>query len=199
MRDNALAVLSRDAFEVFDPDIEKKLRFTLPIEELDAGLVEDAIDTKPGFAKDDDSPLTFAFNSDQSFQGDYSVSQSAFARIERIGTSEVDLDHDSQSDFLITPSRHAAIAAVSSDGTELWKRRLPMMFEVAGVRSRYPKEGMTNEAIVGITPVEDLDNDGTTDLVINAALFDPSGFSRPYIFTLREATVPTPHYTFCPR
>ncbi len=184
MRDNVLAVLSEDTFEVFDPDIEKKLRFTLPIEELDAGLVEDATDTKSVLAKDDDPPLTFAFNADQAFQGDYSVSQSAFARIERIGTSDVDLNQDSQSDFLITAARHAAIAAVSSDGTVLWKRRLPMTFEVAGARSRYSKQGMTNEAIVGITPAEDLDNDGTPDLVINAALFDPSGFSRPYIFTL---------------
>lgn len=209
MHDNALAVLGKDTFEVFNPPSallltpaaspgstgargeeslaeasQKRVRFTLPIKELDAGLVEDPTNTRSGSGKDDDPPLTFAFDADQPFQGDYSVARSAFARIERISTSEVDLNQDSQSDFLITAARHAAIAALSSDGTVLWKRRLPMTFEIAEARSRYPKQGMTNEAIVGITPVNDLDSDGTPDLVINAALFEPSGFSRPYIFTL---------------
>lgn len=184
MRDQSLAVLGKDAFEVFDPGIEPKPRFRLPIEELDAGLAEVATDSNSGTAKDDDPPLTFAFDTDQAFQGDYSVSQSAFARIERIGTSPVDLNQDGKSDFIVTAARHAAIAAIASDGMVLWKQRLPMSFELAGARSRYPKEGMTNEAIVGVTPVNDINNDGTSDLVINAALFDPSGFSRPFIFTL---------------
>lgn len=184
MRDQSLAVLGKDAFEVFDPSTQPKLRFSLPIEELDAGLAEEATNSKSGTAKEDDPLLTFAFDADQVFQGDYSVSQSAFARIERVSTSPVDLNKDGETDFIVTAARYAAIAAISSDGMVLWKRRLPMSFELAGVRSRYPKQGMPNEAIVGITPVDDIDGDGTPDLVINAALFDPSGFSRPFIFTL---------------
>ena len=208
MGDRALAVLGKDTFEVFDPPnaphkappltrstgargeknmawtTQEAVRFSLPIKELDAGIAEEVTDSKSGYSKDDDPPLTFAFNADQTFQGDYSVSSSAYARIERIGTCPVDLNQDGKSDFLLTAARHAAIAAVSNDGKVLWKRRLPMAFEVAEARSRYPKQGMTNEAIVGITIVDDLDSDGTPDLVINAALFDPSGFSRPYIFTL---------------
>jgi serine/threonine protein kinase len=182
MDDNALAVLGKVAFEVIDPDSEKKPRFTLPIAQLDAGLIEDATDAKP--AKDDDPPLTFAFNAEQEFQGDYTVSHSPFARIERIATKQIDLNQDGQPDFLLTAARHAAIAAVSSDGTVLWKERLPMTFEIAEAKSGYAKDLMPNEAIVGITPVDDLNNDGTPDLVLNAALFEPSGFSRPFIFTL---------------
>ncbi len=184
MRDSSLAVLGKDSFEVFDPDVEKKPRFALPIAELDAGLAEVAPDTKRDTATDDDPPLTFAFSANQAFQGDYTVTKSGFARIERIGTAQVDLDSDGQSDFLITAARHAAIAAVSGNGAVLWKRHLPMTFEIAKARSSLPKQGMANEAIVGIIPVDDVDNDGITDLVVNAALFDPSGFSRPYIFTL---------------
>ncbi len=182
--DHALAVLGKDAFEVFEPGAETKRRFTLPIAELDAGLADDASNTQSGYGTDDDPPLTFAFDADQAFQGDYSVAESAFARIERINRHPVDLNQDDQQDFIVTAARHAALAAVSSNGTVLWKHRLPMTFEMAEARSRYPKEEMTNEAIVGITPVDDLDNDGTPDLVLNAALFDPSGFSRPFVFTL---------------
>jgi hypothetical protein len=159
-------------------------RFSLPIAELDAGLVDEVTSNKTGFPTEDDPPLTFAFNSEQGFQGDYSVAHSGFARIERIAASQVDLNGDGKLDYLVTAARHAAMAAVSNDGAVLWKRRLPMTFEIAEARSRYPKQGMTNEAIVGITPTDDLNNDGTPDLVVSAALFDPSGFSRPHIFTL---------------
>lgn len=187
--ENALAVLGKETLEVFDPsppnDPNKGItrRFSLPISELDSGLDDDGANNTNS-SPSDDPPLTFAFNPDQAFQGDYSVAQSPFARIERIYSNQVDLNEDGQGDLLVTAARHAAIAAVSSDGKVLWKQRLPMTFEIAGARSRYPKKGMTNETIVGIARVDDLDSDGTPDLVLNAALFDPSGFSRPFIFTL---------------
>jgi serine/threonine protein kinase len=187
--ENALAVLGIETLDVIDPfspsDPNKGItrRFSLSITELDSGLVDEVVNNTNSPA-DDDPPLTFAFDPDQAFQGDYSVAQSPFARIERIYSNQVDLNQDGQSDLLVTAARHAAIAAVSSDGAVLWKQRLPMTFEIAGARSRYPKKGMTNESIVGITLVDDLDSDGTPDLVLNAALFDPSGFSRPFIFTL---------------
>lgn len=197
--DGTLAVLGKNAFEVFDParnsnssdvtvagvNSDGMLRFSLPITELDATLAEAALAARPANASDQgDPPLTFAFDSDQTFQGDYNVTHSGFARIERIFADQIDLNADSKPDYLVTAARHAAIAAISSDGSILWKRHLPMRFEIAAARSFYPKNGMVNEAIVGITQVDDLDNDGTVDLVINAALFDPSGFSRPHIFTL---------------
>jgi hypothetical protein len=197
--DGTLAVLGKDAFEVFDPSRNTKpneakvsgvssdgmLRFSLPITELDATLAEAALAARPANASDQgDPPLTFAFDSDQTFQGDYNVVHNGFARIERIFADQIDLNADSKPDYLVTAARHAAIAAISGDGSILWKRHLSMHFEIAAARSSYPKNGMVNEAIVGITPVDDLDNDGTVDLVINAALFDPSGFSRPHIFTL---------------
>lgn len=197
--DGTLAVLGKDAFEVFDParnsnpsgvkvagvNSDGMLRFSLPITELDATLAEAALAARPANASDQgDPPLTFAFDSEQTFQGDYNVAHSGFARIERIFADQIDLNSDSQPDYLVTAARHAAIAAISDDGSILWKRHLPMHFEMAAARSSYPKNGMVNEAIVGITQVDDLDNDGTLDLVINAALFDPSGFSRPHIFTL---------------
>ena len=34
----------------------------------------------------------------------------------------------------------------------LWKKRLPMAFEFSDSHSRYPKQQMVNEAIVGVTP-----------------------------------------------
>ncbi len=184
MPNDSLGVLGKEAFEVFDPEAGNKPRFALSIADLDAGLVETTTETKKASTSEDDPPLTFAFHADQTFQGDYSVANSPFARIERISTALIDLNRDSQNDFLITAARHAAIAAVSSDGRVLWKRRLPMSFEIAQARSGVPKQGMPNEAIVDVIPVDDLDDDGTTDLVINAALFDPSGFSRPFLFTL---------------
>jgi serine/threonine protein kinase len=197
--DGTLAVLGKDAFEVFDPSRITKpneakvagvnsvgmLQFSLPITELDATLAEAALAARPANASDQGDPLlTFAFDSDQTFQGDYNVTHSGFARIERIFADQIDLNADNKPDYLVTAARHAAIAAISGDGSILWKRRLPMHFEIAAARSSYPKNGMVNEAIVGITQVDDLNNDGTVDLVINAALFDPSGFSRPHIFTL---------------
>lgn len=181
--DNALAVLGKETFDVFDPP--NKLRFSLPIKQLDAGLADEEVNnSKSKGDKGEDPPLTFAFGADQNFQGDFNVAQSPFAHIDRINTNPVDLNQDGRNDFLITAARHAAIAAISSDGSELWKRRLPMNFEIAEARSRYPKNGIPKEAIVSVSTIDDLDSDGTPDLVVNAALFDPSGFSRPYIFTL---------------
>jgi serine/threonine protein kinase len=197
--DGTLAVLGKDAFAIFDParnsnpsdvkvaavNSDGMLRFSLPITELDATLAEAALAARPANASNQgDPPLTFAFDSEQTFQGDHNVAHSGFARIERIFADQIDLNADSKPDYLVTAARHAAIAAISGDGSILWKRHLPMHFEIAAARSSYPKNGMVNEAIVGITQVGDLDNDGTVDLVINAALFDRSGFSRPYIFTL---------------
>lgn len=101
-----------------------------------------------------------------------------------LSSTNVDLNADGKPDMLLAAERHAAIAAVSNDGTILWKRRLKMTFEDPTSYSIYPKKQMPNEAIVGITPIRDLNNDGVVDLVVNAALFDPSGFSRPAIFTL---------------
>ncbi len=197
--DGTLAVLGKDSFEVFDPSRNTKrneaeipgvnsagmLRFSIPITELDATLAEAVLAARPANASDQgDPPLTFAFDSEQTFQGDYNVAHSGFARIERIFADQIDLNADGNPDYLVTAARHAAIAAISGDGRILWKRHLPMRFEIAAARSSYPKNGMVNEVIVGVTQVDDIDNDGTADLVINAALFDPSGFSRPHIFTL---------------
>ncbi|MEZ6091881.1 MAG: protein kinase [Pirellulaceae bacterium] len=211
MSDGSLAVLGKDAFAVFDPrhrsrrgsnpvrpeagathpsKIDDKspsrmLRFSVPITELDATLAEEASAARPANVSDrDDSTLTFAFDAEQPFQGDFNVIESSFARMERVFSDRIDLDGDDEGDYLVTAARHAAIAAISSEGVILWKRRLPMQFEIAEAPSRYPRKGMANEAIVGIHRIEDLDDDATDDLVINAALFDPSGYSRPYIFTI---------------
>ncbi|MGB7343927.1 MAG: protein kinase [Pirellulaceae bacterium] len=193
-----LAVLGKEKFEVFDSkfdaesrskatpvDADSMRRFSLPIAELDAGLAEAALAARPKDASDQgDPPLTFAFDPEQTFQGDYSVPRSSFSRITRIATSEFDLNEDGDRDYIVTAARHAAVAAISSDGSVLWKRHLPMSFEIAEARSRNPKNGLVNEAIVGIHLVDDLDDDGTKDFIVNASLFDPSGFTRPYIFTL---------------
>ncbi len=177
--DNALAVLGQDAFEVLDAGGAR--RFTLQTALLADGLDDSAIGKE---AVQDDPPLSFGFNHEQAFQGDFNVPHSGFARIERISSTNVDLNADGKPDVLLAAERHAAIAAVSHDGTILWKRRLKMKFEDPTSLSTYPKKQMPNEAIVGITPIRDLNDDGVVDLVVNAALFDPSGFSRPAIFTL---------------
>ncbi len=181
---NELAVLGLDSLEVFDSGGVRRL--VVSVHELDSGLVEElpADLPNPQYRLDDDPPLTFAFNPESTFQGDFEVAHTGFARIQRMSASQPDLDGDQQPDLLLTAARHAAIAAVSHDGSVLWKRRLAMSFESGSSRSPYSKNKMPNEAIVGITTVDDLNADGTGDLVVNAALFDPSGFSRPMVFTL---------------
>ncbi len=184
--EHALAVLDRESFEVFEPGGTQ--RFSLPIAKLSAGLGEQVTATQRR-SSGKEPPVSFRFDHDQAWQGDYNVPHSGFARIERISSpvlngSAVDFDSDQQPDLLLTAQDHAAIAAVSHDGSVLWKRRLPMSFEVWVKLSGYPRNGMPAEAIVGITPVNDLNQDGIADLVVNAALFDPGGFSRPMIFTL---------------
>lgn len=176
-----LAVLGPDSFQVFDAEAE--LRFTIATSDLAEGLIEERTD-KTAYENEDDPPLSFGFDSNQSFQGDFNVADSSFARNQRLSDQQIDLDGDGELDFLLSASRHAAIAAVGSDGGLLWKRRLPMAFEKAVNRQGSPWHRMPKEVIVGITPVDDLNNDSIADLVINAALFAPSGFCRPVIFTL---------------
>lgn len=87
MEDGVLAVLGKEVFEVFDSGQKSDLRlgetrlnaddmrrFTIPVAELDAGLAEEALASRPADASDQgDAPLTFGFDSEQTFQGDYNV------------------------------------------------------------------------------------------------------------------------------
>ena len=179
--DGGLAVLGPDSFKVFDADAE--LRFTIDTSELAEGLVEEET-KKTAYQIEDDPPLSFGFDPNQPFQGDFNVADSSFARVQRLSDQQVDLNGDGRPDFLLSASRHAAIAAVASDGELLWKQRLPMSFETVIANRQYPWHRMPKEVIVGIMPVKDLNGDSIDDLVVNAALFDPNGFSRPVIFTL---------------
>ncbi len=180
----SLAVLGQETLDVYEPGGER--RFSMPLddllpEQLEADVDADAEDKRP---RDTGNPLTFAFQRDQIFQGDLDVSQTGFANIQRLVTSPLDLDGDQRPDLLITAARHAAISAVSATGSVLWKRRLPLRFEAGVQTSRYPFHAMPVEAIVGIQPVVDWDDDSIADLVVNAAVFDPEGLSRPVLFTL---------------
>ncbi|QEG39195.1 serine/threonine protein kinase [Roseimaritima ulvae] len=185
----ALAVLGQEALQVFEPG--GVLRFSLPLEALAPEEIDTSVEAetdagnKPAKPpRDRGDPLSFAFQREQVFQGDFDVSHPGFARIARLVPLSLDLDDDQHPDLLVTAARHAAISAVSSSGTVLWKRRLPMGFEANVPTSRFPFRNMPVEAIVGVQPVADLNGDGTADLLINAAVFDPSGFSRPQLFTL---------------
>lgn len=180
IENGCLAVLGKDALEVFEPG--GTLRFSIPTATLVDSFAEEQTSSKPRGT--DDPSLSFAFDPDQTFQGDFHVEHSGFARMERICQTKMDLNADGQSDLLLSASRHAALTAMSHDGQILWTQRLKLAFEAPSSVSGYPKQRMPNEAIVGITPIEDLNHDGIVELVVSAALFDPSGFSRPAIFTL---------------
>lgn len=185
----SLAVLGQESLQVYEPGGE--LRFSIPVgdllpEQLEADVDANTDDNKKPVKRPRDTgdPLTFAFQREQIFQGDLDVSQTGFANIERLVTSPLDLDADQRPDLLVTAARHAAISAVSATGSVLWKRRLSLGFEAGVQTSRYPVHAMPVEAIVGIHPVPDWDDDTIADLVVNAAVFDPQGLSRPMLFTL---------------
>jgi serine/threonine protein kinase len=189
---DTLAVLGSQSFELFDPhdsSLEGMRRFSLPITQLDEGLSKTEADTSSSTRTSQDDPtLTFAFDSNQKFQGDHSAGNSGFARIQRIATNQVDLDGDGRLDFLVTAARHAAIAAISSNGNILWKKRLPIGVQPKGPSNTASMREAIHEAIVGIDTTEDLDGDGTFDLVLNAAAFDPAGSCNPHLCTLSGRT-----------
>lgn len=178
--EGALAVLGKESLEVFEPGGTR--RFTKPIEALDSLFQDDSAPNKPN--KADDPSVSFSYSQEQKFQGDHSVEHSGFGRIERISQARVDLNADGKPDLLLAAGRHAALTALAHDGSVLWSKRLKIEFEPSVKVTGLPRNMMPVEAIVGISPIDDLNGDGIAELAVNAALFHPGGFSRPAIFTL---------------
>ncbi len=178
--EGALAVLGKESLEVFEPGGTR--RFTKPIAVLDSLFQDDSAPGKPKAA--DDPSVSFSYSPEQKFQGDHSVEHSGFARIERISQAQVDLNADGKPDLLLAAGRHAALTALAHDGSVLWSKRLKIEFEPSVKVSAFPRNMMPVGSIVGISPIDDLNGDGIAELAVNAALFHPSGLSRPAIFTL---------------
>ncbi|OYP31665.1 serine/threonine protein kinase [Rhodopirellula sp. MGV] len=173
--DGALLVLDQDHLKAFDPD--GSARFSIDLDDLGEDF-DETIDSKNLTEK------LFGYDSTLPFQGWQDGHHNAFANTQRLCPLPKDLDGDGQPDFIVTSGQFAAIAAISSLGDVIWKRKLEIDFEPNfSIQSRSRNE-MPYEVITGIDLLDSQTHAGNDCLVVTAAVVDPQGYCRPVCITL---------------
>ena len=126
----------------------------------------------------------FAYQRNFQFQGNDSAVDSYYCRPMRVMGTAVDLDGDQKRDYIITAKTETALAAIKSDSTVLWTRKIALPEFQRPAKAR-------RDAIPSITEVlsvDDLDGDQCPDLVVNISEAAYRTEVRPFVATISGRT-----------
>ncbi len=138
-----------------------------------------------------DDAVDFGYQIDQEWTGNRNAIHPYFAKVSRLISDAVDLNGDGSDDFVISARNAPVIAAIGRNGKTLWKSRLqiPQRDDFPPIspltRRRIP---LGFPFVLQIIPIDDLNADGTADLVVNLVRINPDVGTEPYLVTISGKT-----------
>lgn len=126
----------------------------------------------------------FTYDPELEYQGNRAAVDSYFGRPERVMRSAVDLDGDHQHDFVITAQTEPALAAIGSDSSLLWARKL----DLPAVENPKKHRRQPSPSVMQVVPIDDVDDDGNQDLLVNVSRSLFRSEVEPYIVTVSGRT-----------
>jgi outer membrane protein assembly factor BamB len=144
----------------------------------------------------DEAAVDFSYRIDDPWMGNRNATRPNFARPQRVMTQPIDLDDDQKVDFVITARSAPVAAAFDQNGQRLWATRLDLPWH-----ETIPPPPTVNRKgepwnlpfIFEVLPLDDLDDDGTNDLVFSVSQINPQRGTVPFLVTVsgRSGTVLT--------